>query len=137
MASKGGSKEERTLWRWFSIYIRLRDASTNGYCKCFTCPMVKPWRQVDCGHGISRSFKATKYHEQNNHAQCKGCNGFRQGRQAIYAKNVDRVYGFGTWEKLEVLSRAYCKRGKVDFIFMAEHYKTEAHRIAKEKGIQI
>ena len=42
------------LWKWFSIYIRLRDSDENGYGKCFTCGKIIFWKKGDCGHGIGR-----------------------------------------------------------------------------------
>lgn len=111
------------LWKVFSEYIRRRDADAEGNCRCFTCGLVRPWKQMDCGHGIGRQHKATKYSEVNNHAQCKRCNGFEGGKREIYKEEVDKRYGAGTWDKLEIASRQMCKRTKADIEIMTEYYK--------------
>lgn len=92
---------------------------------------------MDCGHGIPRQHKATKYHEQNNHAQCKRCNAFEGGRMDQYMIAVDQRYGVGTWDKLIVLSRTTSKRNSVDWQWMSDHYKREAQQLAKRKSLTI
>jgi hypothetical protein len=92
---------------------------------------------MDCGHGIPRQYKATKFSEQNNHAQCKRCNGFEGGRMDEYAKQVNARYGEGTWDKLHLQSKQICKRGKFEIDIMMAHYKAEAQRIAKHKQLTI
>lgn len=128
---------EEKLWKWFSIFIRLRDADKNGICRCFTCGRFVHWRSGDCGHGIPRQHKGTKYDERNCQFQCKKCNGFEQGQQDIFAHNVDVKYGKGTWDKLLIQSRKACHRGLVDYVWMAEHYEQEAQKLAQQKGITI
>jgi hypothetical protein len=125
------------LWKWFSIYIRVRDSDDNGNATCFTCGRVKKWKEGDCGHGIGRQHKSTKYNEMNNHFQCKKCNGFEEGRKDEYARKVDEIYGPGTWDKLLLASKQACKRGKVEIETMTEYYKKEAMRIAKLKNITL
>ena len=114
---------EAKLWQAFSKYIRQRDADENGYCKCFTCGRIKHWKEMDCGHGIPRQYKATKYDEKNNHAQCKRCNGFEEGRKDIYKERVNQLYGKGTWERLQILSKTTCKRTQFDIDQMYNYYK--------------
>lgn len=111
------------LWKVFSEFIRLRDSDTEGICTCFTCGFRAEWKRFDCGHGIPRQHKATKYSEVNNHAQCKRCNGFEGGQQARYKEEVNKRYGEGTWERLEIQSRKICKIGKFEIETMTTHYK--------------
>tara|TARA_R100000951_G_C2596215_1_gene166728 strand:- start:480 stop:872 length:393 start_codon:yes stop_codon:yes gene_type:complete len=65
----------------FSKYIRLRDADTEGYCRCSTCGEVHHWTKIQAGHFISRKHYATRWNEENVHAQCVACNVFRYGEQ--------------------------------------------------------
>ena len=123
------------IWKIFSTYIRLRDADENGNCTCITCGYTGPWKSFDCGHGIPRQHKATKYHEQNNHAQCKRCNGFEGGKREIYKEKINKKYGRETWEKLEVMSRAVSKAGPYEFKVMEAYYKSEVEKLKKLKGI--
>ena len=115
---------DKKLWKVFSEYIRRRDADENGYVKCFTCGLIQHWKKMDCGHGIGRQHWATRYNEQNNAPQCKKCNGFEGGRTDVYAKEVDKRYGPGTWDKLNILSRVrYKKPSQFEIDVMEAEYK--------------
>lgn len=126
---------DKKLWKAFSEYIRLRDVDETGYGKCITCSRIIHWKNGDCGHGLPRQYKATKFHEQNNHLHCKPCNGFEGGRREIYKEEVNKRYGAGTWEKLEVLSRGVCKRGQFEIDTMEKYYKEKATELKKQKGL--
>lgn len=120
---------DKKLWPIFSETIRRRDAkkfSGGEIVKCITCPHTGHWKDFDCGHFISRRHLATKYNEKNNHAQCKGCNGFGAGKQYEYGKEIDRRYGAGTADLILVASRQSAKLGAFEFETMIEHYK---HRL--------
>jgi hypothetical protein len=119
------------LWKVFSEYIRRRDADKDGNCKCITCGLVRPWKQMDCGHGIPRQHKATKFSEINNHAQCKRCNGFEGGKREVYKVEVDKRYGAGTWDKLELASKMTFKRTQFEIDTMTEFYKQELKKLTK------
>lgn len=69
----------------FSKYIRLRDADQNGYCRCVTCGERYHWKKIQAGHFISRKHYATRWDENNVHAQCVACNVFRAGEQYKYS----------------------------------------------------
>lgn len=126
---------DNKLWKVFSEYIRLRDADKNGYCKCITCGSMRPWKEMDCGHGIPRQHKATKFDTKNNHAQCKKCNGFEGGMRERYKEAVDRLYGAGTWDRLQVMARTVCKRGQIEIDAMTMFYRNEVAKLKKQKSI--
>lgn len=123
------------LWKVFSEYIRLRDSDGEGNCKCITCNFRGHWTRFDCGHGVGRQHKSTKFDTRNNHAQCKRCNGFNGGEQAIYKEEVEKRYGKGTWDELVFKSRQVCKRGKVEIEVMEEYYRKEVKRLKELKHI--
>lgn len=123
------------LWKVFSEYIRLRDTDSDGYGKCITCNRRIFWRDGDCGHGVGRQHKATKYDERNNALQCKRCNGFEGGEQAIYKEEVEKRYGKGTWDALVLKSRQVCKRGKVEIDVMTEYYKKKVKELKESKKL--
>ena len=78
---------------------------------------------MDCGHGIGRQHWGTKYNEKNNHAQCKPCNGFEGGKREVYKVEVDKRYGAGTWDKMELLSRVVTKRpSQFEIDTLRNHY---------------
>lgn len=123
------------LWKAFSEYIRLRDSDENGFCKCFTCGRIKFWKDCDCGHGIPRQHKATKYNEKNNHAQCKHCNGFEGGMREAYKKEMDRRYGEGTWDRMLIASKSTFKISRFDIEMMTKYYQEEAKKLKQSKGM--
>jgi hypothetical protein len=125
------------LWKWFSIYIRLRDSDDNGYCKCFTCGRVKFWREGDCGHGIGRQYLPTKYHEKNNHFQCKFCNGLDEGKKDVYKDEVNKRYGANTWISLELQKRQKFTWSGFEIEALTEHYKKEVHSLLKQKNLSL
>jgi hypothetical protein len=135
--SKNLSSAKDTCDTWFSKYVRLRDANHNELCKCVTCNTIKHWKEMDCGHFQSRRFSATRYHEQNAHAQCQSCNKYNAGEQYRHGIEIDLLYGEGTADYLEQLSRSMIKLNKVEVMELAQYYKQEAEKIAKEKAIQL
>jgi hypothetical protein len=119
------------LWKVFSMYIRLRDADDQGICKCFTCNHRAHWKKMDCGHGIGRQHWGTRYSERNNHAQCKGCNGFNGGRMDVYKTEVDKKYGAGTWDLLEV-TRNGKRLSDFEIGVLTKHYLMEIAKMSKD-----
>lgn len=59
----------------FSQSVRLV-YSTNGYCTCFTCGDTHHWKEIHCGHWISRQRLSTRWDTDNCRPQCAGCNLF-------------------------------------------------------------
>jgi len=86
----------------FSEYIRTRDADKG----CVTCG---GYGTKDCGHFISRRFLYARWDERNAHGQCLKCNRFLHGEQYRHGLAIDRMYGEGTAELLEKLSKITLK----------------------------
>ena len=128
-------KMEDKLWDIFSVFIRLRDSDENGVCRCFTCGVIKHWTKGDCGHGIPRQHKATKFNEWNNHFQCKKCNGFEGGMREAYEKAMDKKYGPGTWTKMLVASKQTVHFSAVLLKNNIEYYTQKVQELKSEKGM--
>lgn len=122
------------LWKWFSIYIRLRDVTIDGgYGRCFTCKKIIHWREGDCGHGVGRQHWGTKYNEKNNALQCKKCNGFEAGRQDLYAIEMDKRDGPGSWDLMNARMNGK-KISAIEAKLSAKFYENESIKLAKQKG---
>ena len=131
------SKLKKELDKWFSLYIRLRDATDGGMVQCFTCGVVKHYKQgMQCGHFQSRRHLPTRFDEQNCAPQCVACNMFRGGEQYKFATNLDAEYGEGKAEELEFLARQIIKLTRVDYEEKISYYKLAVEKLKKEKGIQ-
>lgn len=127
---------DKKLWPVFSEYIRLRDSNENGFCTCITCPNIRYWKNMDCGHGISRGHMGTKYHEENNHAQCKICNCHKRGNPVEYKKAVDKKYGPGTWEKIQAMARIPTKFGGFEVSTMLFYFQEEIKKLRAAKNLR-
>lgn len=125
---------DKRLWKVFSEFIRLRDADQYGMCKCFTCGYRNHFRKMDCGHGIGRQHLATKFNEKNNHAQCKRCNGFEGGMRERYKEEMDRRYGAGTWDMMELQSRQPSKWSQFEIDMLTIHYQEQVKRLKTKKA---
>lgn len=132
---KSISKLKKELDKWFSLYIRLREATDIGLCQCFTCGKVDNYKYMQCGHFQSRRFLPTRFDEENCQVQCPACNVFRQGEQYKFGLALDGKYGEGTAEELEYLARTTIKIGRVDYEEKISYYKSIVENLKKELGI--
>lgn len=117
MKTKTVAQLKKDADKFFSKYVRYRDGEPrNGeyIAECITCGVIKPIKQLQAGHFVSRRVNALRFEEENVNAQCTGCNLFKAGEQYLYAKNLDLKYGDGKAE--ELMSRRH-----------------ETHRFTKEE----
>jgi|SRR3990167_1460516 len=109
----------KKLDKIFSEYIRRRD-SKDGVARCVTCGKYENWKEIDCGHFVSRDKKSTRWNEKNCHPQCKSCNRFHEGRKDEYALFLIRKYGQGI---LEELNKNKWMPFKLDTLWLQEMIK--------------
>ena len=131
------SKLKKDLDKWFSLYIRLRDATDEGLCQCFTCGSVKYYKKgMQCGHFQSRRFLATRFSEENCQPQCVACNMFKGGEQFKFGLNLEAKYGEGKAEDLYRIARQIHKFTRRDYQDGISYYKDAVEKLKKEKGIE-
>jgi hypothetical protein len=123
--------------KYFSLYIRLRDADENGCAKCFTCGAYKPVKEMDCGHWIKRQHQVTRFSEMNCQVQCKRCNAFEQGRDSDFERNLIKKYSKDKLAALVVLSKLPFKRAQFELDEIAKYYKQKATELAKDKNLKL
>jgi len=73
----------------FSQQVRLTYADEHGMVQCFTCPTIKHWKQMDCGHFISRAKMPTRYSMKNTRPQCGNCNRHNDGEEKVFAERLE------------------------------------------------
>ena len=129
------SKLKKELDKWFSLYIRLRDATDEGLVQCFTSGRVYHYKQIHAGHFISRRCLATRWCEVNVQPQSAADNLFGQGEQYKFGLRLDNKYGEGTAEELQIKSRQTVKLSRVDYEDKISYYKDAVKNLKKEKGI--
>ncbi len=120
---------DKKLWKVFSEYIRLRDTDARGFGKCFTCSNIRHYTKGDCGHGIGRQHKGTKYNEKNNHFQCKHCNGFEGGKREVYKEEMNKRYGAQTWELMELAARKPSKLSQFEIDALTKYYQAQVEQL--------
>ncbi len=104
----------------FSEFIRRRGASKNGTNRCCSCGAVKPWRELQCGHFVSRVYLATRWDETNCHPQCSACNVLRRGNAIGYSAYLLDRYGTTIFDELETKSKQPTKLTRADLQRMIE-----------------
>tara|TARA_Y100000004_G_scaffold197374_1_gene271583 strand:- start:2717 stop:3121 length:405 start_codon:yes stop_codon:yes gene_type:complete len=130
------SKLKKELDKWFSLYIRLRDATAEGMVQCFTSGRVYHYKQIHAGHFMSRKNLATRWCEINVQPQSPKDNLFGQGEQYRFGLNLDAKYGEGTAEELQYKCRQTIKMSRVDYESEISYYKKAVNNLKKEKGIE-
>ena len=133
--TKSISKLKKELDKWFSLYIRLREATVEGISQCFTCGKIDHYKKLQCGHFQSRRHHATRWNEQNCQVQCVKCNMFGQGEQWKFGLNINAKYGNGTANELKILSTSTVKISRVEYEHNIRYYKALVNNLKKEKGI--
>lgn len=119
----------------FSRYIRLRDTMPNGYFRCISCGQIKPYKQADCGHYHSRRHMATRFDEDNAHAECRACNRFSADHLIQYEKNLITKIGRQRFDKLAWKAGQAKKWADFELIELTKYYKNLGDKLSKKKGI--
>lgn len=117
----------------FSGYIRTRDTQHNGFAKCITCPEVLPYKKLQAGHYISRSYLATRWEPLNVAAQCGGCNLYKKGAPDEFALVLLNLYGADILENLNIAKHRQVKFSRHDLIGMIELYKLKTRDLLEEE----
>ena len=130
------SKLKKDLDKWFSLYIRLRDATNEGMVQCFTSGRVYHYKKIHAGHFMSRRHLATRWCEINVQPQSAADNLFGQGEQYRFGLYLDNKYGEGTAEELQYKARTTVKLSRVDYEEKISYYKSLVKNLKKEKGIE-
>ena len=123
--------------KWFSLYIRLRDCDENRLGNCITCGKIVDVKYSDCGHYVKRQHQVTRFSEINCQLQCKRCNAFEQGRDAIFRQWLVDRYGEDKVLLLESSRHTTCKRPKYVMDELERIYKEKAKTLAQQKGIKL
>lgn len=126
---------KRKLDDVFSIYIRLRDSDSSGFCRCISCGKVQHWKDVDNGHYVNRSHMGTRYSERNCNAQCRSCNRFSEGNNIGYTRGLIRKYGIKVIDELDVKKHTQTYMKPFDYEVLIDHYKKEVEKLKADKNI--
>jgi len=133
---KSISKLKKELDKWFSLFIRLRDATDEGLVQCFTSGRVYHYKSIHAGHFMSRKRLSTRWCEANVQPQSPADNLFGQGEQWKFGLSLDAKYGIGTSSELQELSRQTVKKSRAEYEEEISYYKSCVDNLKKDKGIE-
>lgn len=138
-------------FKQMSLYCRLRDAlswSLANYqdvtgiqpqllvVKCCTCKTIGTWKyKMQAGHFIprgSRGQSGVYYDERNVHAQCKDCNGFKEGNTLVYLEFMQQKYGQKVIDELRVLDAMVKSYSSFELMKIEMLYKQLFKELLKE-----
>ena len=120
--NSGGRNSKTKLDTVFSIFIRQRDATNNGFGNCISCGKPVFWNHADNGHYIIRSNMTTRYDEVNCNLQCRHCNRFLEGNMSGYRKGLIKKYGESKVDELELKKFNQSKISKIEMELLIDHY---------------
>lgn len=121
--------------KYFSLAVRAYYANDQGYIQCCTCNNWKHWKKIDCGHFRKRGNMNTRFVFQNVGPQCRKCNRFHGGRDYRFGKWIDKQFGEGTADKIEMMSRQKSSLGKAELDEIAQQYYEAYKKLKKQKHL--
>ena len=121
------------LDKHFSRYIRLKWANNQGYVACCTCGSMFFWKEIHCGHFMSRRHKSTRWHEKNCLPQCVSCNTFNQGQQYKMGKEINKRFGEGTADILLIQSRKAFRATTFEIDALTTFYKKQINNLPNKQ----
>ena len=130
------SKLKKELDKWFSLYIRLREADDLGFVKCHTSGRYYHYKNIHAGHFMSRKHLSTRWCEINVQPQSAADNLYGQGQQYRFGLNLDAKYGIGTADELEIKSKKTEKFTRVDYEEKISYYKRFVKNLKKQKNLE-
>ena len=91
-------KLKAKVWKVFSLYIRQKYAK-RGMVRCYTCPVVKPIKEMQCGHGLGGRGNSILFDASICRPQCVSCNIFRGGNYDIFHDKLIKENGVEWFQK--------------------------------------
>lgn len=108
--------------RLFSLKVRHMEQS-DGSNHCFTCAKWFPVKKLQCGHYLSRFYKAARWDFDNARPQCMMCNMWKRGDLVVYRQNLIKEIGIERVEAVEAkrqisfkLTKEYLKEIILDLV---------------------
>jgi hypothetical protein len=115
----------------FSLYIRMKFADANGIVECFTSGKKYHYKQIQCGHFISRSNLGTRWLELNCRPQSEHDNCMLNGNLAAFEKKLNEEKP-GTVEYLRELSRQISKPTISELKSLIVEYRSKMNQVKKK-----
>ena len=130
------SSAKKKAWKFFSEYIRLRDAirttGSSATLVCVTCGKPFPVVGIGCGqagHFIAGRNNSILYEETNCHGQCYVCNVHKHGNAVEYYVFMEKTYGKEEIERLRALSHQVVPMTAQDHLAIRDKYQKKIEEL--------
>lgn len=125
---------KKRVWKLASEYNRRKDADEDGNVKCCTCSRFGHWKEFDAGHWIAKAHGNGIYFVDDGiHAQCRSCNGFREGAGEEYYPFMLEKYGVDRMEEIKALKHKILKITRQDYEEMEAEYKRKISELDEKQ----
>lgn len=123
LKSLSSAKLKKELDKLVSLYVRQIWANDGGMASCYTCGKVAHWKNMHCGHFVSRQYLATRWDEDNLRVQCVGCNVFGNGKVFDFEERLVREIGRQRVEAIKSKRHQICKLDPKWYVDKIDYYK--------------
>lgn len=123
---KTKSQWKKLAWQQYSLYIRLtRDHTPNdNYLReCYTCGVVKNYKEMQAGHGIAGRGNAVLFMEDLTRIQCVKCNIFKGGELAVFTRELIKEHGIDKYDLLVLKAKLIIQMKAQDYEEEYWYYK--------------
>ena len=124
-------KAKEKAWATFSKYIRLK-SSRNGYATCYTCGIVKHWKELQAGHGIGGRNNSVLFLEEIVKPQCVGCNVFGRGKYAVFTRKLIDELGLEEYDRIVTESNQVRKYSEMELKEMESQWSAYVKQFDKQ-----
>lgn len=119
------SKLKKQADATFSEWVRRSASDEEGYTRCVTCGLTKPWEELQAGHYEKRGVNGLRFDERNVHPQCVGCNVFQHGNYPKYAIYMVETYGLPILQQLRSEAQVTKQWKAYELSDIIDHYKSQ------------
>jgi len=119
---KSLSKMKKKAWAAFSKWYRQSHSDDNGYATCYTCGVIKPWKELQVGHLLDGRNNAILFEINAVRIQCPGCNLFKNGNKEVYIPKFIQENGWEEYDRLRRLKNTTVKYSISDYEEMIEKW---------------
>ena len=114
------------IWKYFSEWIRRKDADSNGMVRCYTCGKVIHWKEANASHYLHNKLD---FEPANVKPCCVGCNKFKHGNLGAFAERLIFEYGADVVQDLRRRSNEIWKPSREELAELLEHWKQEVGKL--------
>ena len=110
------------VWDQFSLYIRHK-YSKRGMVRCYTCGVVKPIKEMQCGHGFGGRGNSILFDEEIVRPQCYSCNVMKGGEYDTFHGKLIEENGVD-WFKAKLRQKSQSRQfTRQELADMYEYYR--------------